>query len=191
MKALFSTLTLNTAIAIGSTLILLYFLLFYSKTGSISQLTNELSKNTKPDFYLTNVTSHHFDASGQRESTVASVSITHNPLNETSTIDTPIVEIFDRGVKTWVATSQQGILYDDSKKIELQNQVTIASSDRNSTIKTSQLAIFPREKIAETSKSVTLSVPNGVTRSDGMHVNLRSHEISLLHNVKGQYDVSP
>ncbi|MFT5691919.1 MAG: LPS export ABC transporter protein LptC [Oceanicoccus sp.] len=191
MKALFSTLTFNTTIAICSTFILLYFLLFYSETGSIGKLNNELSGNAKPDFYLTNVISHHFNTNGKKEFTVTSLSITHNPLDATSTITTPIVEVFDQGAKTWAAKSQLGILYDDNKKIELQNNVTIASNDQKSTIKTSQLSIFPSEQIAKTSERVTLSVPNGFTRSDGMHVNLQSSEISLLHNVKGQYNVSP
>ncbi len=191
MKALFSTRTINTIIAIGSAAILLYFLLFYSETGNIRPANNDAPANAKPDFYLTNVKSQHFDESGAQEFVVTGQSITHNPANNTSTVAMPVVEVFNQGVKTWIAKSQSGILHDKNKEIELHKKVSITNNEQGAMMKTNHLSIVPAEKIAQTSERVTLSVPNGFTRSDGMHVNLESQEIVLLQNVKGQYNVSP
>ena len=187
MATLLSTRVINTAIAGTAAAVLLMYLLSYSETGSPPIIVEQPTQNKRPDYYLVNTQSTHFDQQGLLDIAIDSEFVEHNPDNNSADVKEPLFMLYRDGALSWTVSSQSGVIYKGGNQVDLQQRVVITSSDGATVLKTPQLIIFPNKKLAKTDKPVTLQNPNGFTRSIGLNADLQHKKIDLLNQVRGQY----
>ncbi|ARN74862.1 LPS export ABC transporter periplasmic protein LptC [Oceanicoccus sagamiensis] len=185
---LFSTRNINTLIAAIAGLVLLVFLLAYSETGTPPTFTSTSKAKQRPDFYLTNSHTRQYDEAGLLDFIMNSETLEHNPKADTVSLKMPYFQVFQAGQATWEIHALTGTVYDGGNKVDLEQRVEIINENKQSSLKTPQLFIYPNAKLANTDKPVTLRNNNGFTRAIGMKANLTSKNIALLDQVRGQYE---
>jgi lipopolysaccharide export system protein LptC len=191
MKQLISTRVFNTTAALVALAVLLLFLLSYSETGSPPTILVEEPTSDYPDYYLVNAKSTQFGPQGALDMTIKSESILHEPQTNSSLLKQPRIALYQDGVLNWTIRSDTGVAYQTEQRIDLEQRVIIASGDNQTVLKTPFLALYPEEERAETDKPVTLQSPTGFTRSVGLKVNMKTKQIHLLDQVRGQYNAVP
>lgn len=187
---LFSTRNINTSIAAMAGLILLIFLLAYSETGTPPALTDNMQTKQYPDFYLINSYSKQYDKEGSLDIIMKSQSLQHNPEDDSISLKRPYFQFFQDGVATWEIKALSGTAYNNGNKIDLEQRVAMINENKQSSLKTPQLFIYPNKKHANTEQPVTLRSPNSFTRAIGMKADLSTKQITLLDQVRGQYEPS-
>ena len=187
---LFSTRNINTSIVAVAGLILLIFLLAYSETGTPPTLTGNMQTKQYPDFYLINSYSKQYDKEGSLDIIMESQSLQHNPKDDSISLKRPYFQFFQDGVATWEIKALSGTAYNNGNKIELEQRVAMINENKQSSLKTPQLFIYPNKKRANTEQPVTLQSPNSFTRAIGMKADLSTKQITLLDQVRGQYEPS-
>ena len=188
MKKILRTRTVNTLIAFSAAGILLFFLLSYSDTRSTPLFESDTAKEKRPRFFLVGTSSRLFDDKGYLELAVSSEHIEHNPIDNSAAMRKPIFNVYRQGVLYWTINAEQGIAYAGNEKVELKQRVIAQSSNQETTMKTPQLYLFPNKKVAKTDRAVQLVNIHGTTQSIGLHANLNRKRITLLSNVKSQYE---
>ncbi|MGK0500363.1 MAG: lipopolysaccharide export system protein LptC [Oceanicoccus sp.] len=187
-RKLLSTRNINTVVATFAAIVLIAFLLSYSETGTPPNFTSD-SQSTQPaDFYLINSHTTTYNQQGQKDFSLRSKQMRHQPADGSIKITAPQLAVFDNGMRSWNITAQTGVIYNNGKKIDLRQRVVINSADDETTLKTPQLFIFPNQKQAHTKKPVTLANANGFSRAIGMKANLNTKKIDLLEQVRSQYE---
>ena len=185
---LFSTHHINTSIAAMAGLVLLIFLLAYFETGTTPVMNNNRQTEQHPNFYLINSYSEQYDKSGSLDMIMVSQSVQHNPKDDSISLQQPYFQLFQDGVTTWEIKALSGTAYNRGHKIDLQHRVTMINQSKQSSLKTPQLFIYPDKKRANTEQTVTLQNPNSVTQAIGMEADLNTKHITLLDQVRVQYE---
>lgn len=187
MKSILGKHGLNTAIAGVAILVLMFFLLSYSETGTPPAFTEQTPTKQRSDYYLKHSTSTEFNALGQREAILQSKYTVHVPAGNKARLLSPHLELYENDQLIWTVDSQIGLLSQQGQLIELEQRVIAASGNQQTIFNTPQLTIEPNKKLAKTSKPVTLRNPNGFTRAIGLQADLAKQEVYLLDQVRGQY----
>lgn len=185
---LFSTRNINTSIAAMAGLVLLIFLLAYFETGTTPALTDNRQTEQYPNFYLINSYSEQYDKDGSLDIIMLSQSIQHNPKDDSISLQQPYFQLFQDGVATWEIKALSGTTYNHGNKIDLEQRVVMINQNQQSSLKTPQLFIYPDKKHANTEQAVTLQNSNSITRAIGMKADLNTKQITLLDQVRGQYE---
>lgn len=177
----------NTAIAGVAILVLMFFLLSYSETGTPPAFIGQTPAEQRSDYYLKQSTSTDFNALGQREAILRSESTVHIPNGDKARLLQPHLELYENDQLIWTVNSQIGFLSQQGQLIELEQRVIVTSGNQQTIFNTPQLTIEPDKKLAKTRKPVTLRNPNGFTRAIGLQADLAKQEVYLLKQVRGQY----
>jgi lipopolysaccharide export system protein LptC len=185
---IFSTRNINATIIAAAVVVLLYFLLAYSETGSPPVFSSQPQVNQQAEFYISNTHITQFDQQGVLDAVIISEHIEQNPATNSVDMTLPQVNVFHLGQPSWTITAQTGVIIDNGGIVNLQQQVVAVSDDRLTLLKTPQLMVYPNKKTASTDRAVSLVSNNGVTRAQGLKVNLNNKKIELLSNVRGQYE---
>ena len=180
--------TVNTVIATLSALAMLYLLLSLSGTVSLTRATSQHVQEQRPAFYLNQVQSHNFNDSGELSTYITGESITQQPTDNSSLLSNPQLDLFAAGKMVWRANADSAKAYSHSDYIQLSGNVKIRTNDGYTVLTTERLAIVADKKIAKTQSPVTLLTPGAVMQSNGLRVDLRSKEIVMTGNIRGQYD---
>jgi lipopolysaccharide export system protein LptC len=187
MKIL-STRNINATIIATAVVVLLYFLLSYSETGSPPEFSSQPQVNQQAEFYISNTHITQYDQQGVLDATIVSEYIEQNPTTNSVDMTMPRVNVFHLGQPSWTITARTGVIIDNGDVVNLEHQVVAVSEDRLTLLKTPQLMVYPSKKTASTDRAVSLVNNNGVTRAQGLQVDLDSKQIELLSNVRGQYE---
>ncbi|MFA7553769.1 MAG: LPS export ABC transporter periplasmic protein LptC [Spongiibacteraceae bacterium] len=185
---LLSTRNINTTITAISAVLLLMFLLNFSKTGNPPTLDILAKKIEQPEFYLFNSRSIQYNEQGILDTIITSPHAEQNPKDNSVTLDEPRIHLYRQGQLNWKARAQIGTIYNSGNKVDLEQQVVAISSDQTMSLHTAKLTVFPNTKLAETDQPVALLDSTSSTHATGMKANLDQKTIELLSNVRGQYE---
>jgi lipopolysaccharide export system protein LptC len=190
MKTLTSRLQIHHTVAIAATACLLVFILSYSETNSVPKLLPAAPGQNSPEYYIEHSNSRLYGDQGQLSSSSQSEFIEHIPNTDNAQMHKPVINSYQNDQLHWVTRAQQGLIIDNGKRLDLQQQV-IAQNQQGTTLKTTAISVYPDAKTLETDQKVTMSNEQGFTRSKGLQANLRNDEIILKNDVRGQFNVSP
>lgn len=158
------------------------------------QLTRPINSNNignQPDTYATKVIINHTDQSGNLYDQLKTPLSVHYPLDDSISLASPIFTLFLKNKESWQLSSHYGKLKKGKDLLQLWDNVKLEQKQGSanktvSTLTTSTLNIYLKEKIAETSAPVVITRINQEIHAVGLHVNFKTKTIQLLSQVKGQ-----
>ena len=181
----------NFLYSVISLIVLLAFLWIYTETGTTPSLQKSQQKNKEPDFFVMNMKTTNYDGSGNVSETVNSKKALSFGKGRRNELKDPIINLYDQQKHTWQITAKKGFIYKGGSKVDLKNNVVIASQDNENKLTTSALTMYPEDNIAENSLPVTITTPQGITTSVGMKADLNKQHTHLKQQVKGEYHATP
>jgi lipopolysaccharide export system protein LptC len=90
----------------------------------------------------------------------------------------------------WDVFADKGKIPPDGKLVELSGNVLILSKDpgkSETSIRTTQINLFPDEKLARTNKKVGIMRDGQKVNGTGMEAHLDTSEVKILSNVNGKF----
>jgi len=206
---------------IKSTLYLLLLLGLVTLSGwllykTIFRPMIEQALNSHPEIILDNVTGKSFDETGTVKSRFSAPKLfyysSHNNFgfraNQSGGKDTkkhtkiikPHIILYSANEEPWVITADYGEISDGNKIYKLIKNVKLkqkaGKNNQAITITTSELTLFPKKKMAQTDKFVTLiqqAKDNSTTiiTSIGARAYQKTGIVDLLSHMKGRYKPAP
>lgn len=183
------TRTLATAIASVLLGVLTFWLL---ERLDDDDAARQLAAANQPDYYLEEMTRRTMNREGGLQSVLTAETVTHFPLDDTTELAHPHMEIYNGGESPWQVVAERGLVKSDNEVILLQGRVEIwrvnARGVREYEILTSELRVFPKVQYAETDRVATIKSPATVTRTRGFRANFEHNRLELLERVRTRYD---
>lgn len=159
------------------------------------QLTRPASSTllgNRPDSYATQIIVYHTDKLGNLYDQLNTPLSVHYPLDDSISLTTPLFTLFLKNKESWQLSSRYGKLKEDKGLLQLWNNVKLEQKQGSnnkiiSTLTTSNLNIYLKEKTADTFAPVVITQENQEIHAVGLHANFSTKTIRLLSQVKGQF----
>ncbi|MGK0441934.1 MAG: LPS export ABC transporter protein LptC [Pseudohongiellaceae bacterium] len=179
---------LYSAIAL---VLLLGFLWLYSEKDGSPTLSGQQKSIKEPDFFINNMQTNSFDSSGKLKETINSSQVLSFAKGNHSTLKQPNIQLFKSGKETWNISADKGVSKKKGALIELKNNVLIDSRSQQYQLVTSALTVHPKRNVAENNQAVTITSPQGITKTTGIKTNFDTGHTLLKQHVKGEYHATP
>ena len=144
------------------------------------------------DSFMYNVHATNYGDAGTVKDTFESNHVTHFTDYDTTHAQTPNIVAYGENGAPWYVTADQGTMSHGDNNIHLQGHVNIhqppGPKSHNATLTTSALNYYPNRQYAETNKPVTIVQPGTHIEAVGMTANLKTGDINLLHQSRGEYE---
>ncbi|MBM4227724.1 MAG: LPS export ABC transporter periplasmic protein LptC, partial [Gammaproteobacteria bacterium] len=116
------TQTLATAIGSALLVLLTFWLL---KRLDDDDAARQLAAANQPDYYLEEMTRRTMNREGGLQSVLTAETVTHFPLDDTTELAHPHIEIYNGGESPWQVVAERGLVKSDNEVILLQGRVEI------------------------------------------------------------------
>ena len=147
------------------------------------------------DYYMTDIDSVHFAASGIADYQIMATRLTHYPDPEFSAIENPEFILYQQDANPWYISSRNGRITSDAlsneDKLELMDDVVINREDEAGqllTIYTDFLTIFPATNQMSTEEEVRMVYADGNHYGMGMFFDLEQDQLEFLSDVESTYE---
>jgi lipopolysaccharide export system protein LptC len=159
--------------------------------GLQAPIRNDSAAN-RADSFMKNVTALRMNIdTGLPQDELLTPSMIHYPKGDTTDLTTPHFIIFNTDSQPWHVTSNLGQAQNGVSVIQLWDHVKIhqdaGPQNQEINITTSMLTIYPHEQYAITQEPVTLTQPGAIAHSIGVRADLKSGDIQLFSQARGQY----
>ena len=147
----------------------------------------------KPDAYLRNFIITTMSEFGQPRYRLEAIYMEHFPQDDTSELVKPLLTVFRPDELPWYVKSERGVLKPLEDRVLLLGDVQMEYLDdkgQSLRVLTKDLIIHPDQQYAETDQPVTIIDQHGITRAVGLRAFLETGRLSLLAEVRGEYDLS-
>lgn len=149
----------------------------------------------KPDYFIHDFRYFKMNPDGSLHYDITGVTTVHDPKTDHIDITTPLMTVFDKKQGTATLEAKRGVISDKHSQIHLYDDVNF---DRPATetsehlhVATSYILVLPNEDLVKTDKPVKILLGNSVINSVGMIANSKTHDLNLLHSVRGQVESQP
>jgi lipopolysaccharide export system protein LptC len=143
------------------------------------------------DYILENFELTSLDEKGHESFSVAAPHLERDPGGKSLTITQPKFSFPDRKEGRWLATANQAWVADKGVEVRLNEKVEFtgppAPSGERTRFTTNHLQVFPKQDLALSEDSVTVTRADSILQGVGLRADLKAHRIQLLSNVKGRY----
>jgi len=143
------------------------------------------------DYILQNFELTSLNERGEEAFSVRAPHLEREPNGKSLTIRQPEFSFPDRKQGHWVATSDQAWVADKGVEVRLNEHVLFTGppspSGERTRFATAHLQVFPKQDLALSSDSVTVTRSDSILQGTGLRADMKAHRISLLANVKGRY----
>lgn len=143
----------------------------------------------KPDYYIHDFRYIKMNIDGTPHYDITGTTTVHDPKNDHINVMTPKVTMFDQKQGTAILIAKRAVITDQHSRINLYDDVNL---DRPATPKyehlhvlSQYLLVLPNDDLVKTDKPVQIQLGTSVVNSIGMVVNNKTHELNLLHSVRG------
>jgi len=152
-----------------------------------------------PDVAIGGATIDQFDATGALEYRLVAKTIRHFEADDSTQLDTPVLELHDAPQPPWLVRSKTGeIRYrtDDAGKREevvlLRDDVELEQRQdpQFTKLTTPAIDVFPARKFAETDQPVMIDSNTGRTNAIGLSGDLNTDLFKLSYNAKHRVDTT-
>lgn len=150
----------------------------------------------RPDSFMKNVIALRMNMdTGLPQDELLTPSMIHYPQGDTTNLISPHFIIFNVDSQPWHITSNLGQAQNGVAVIQLWDHVKIhqdaGPQNQEIDITTSMLTIYPHEQYAITQEPVMLTQPGSIAHSIGVRADLKSGDIQLFSQARGQYKPPP
>ncbi len=148
----------------------------------------------EPDAFIRDFVATTTDNAGRPQYRLEAQSMVHYPHNDTSEMEKPYLTLYREDELPWYVRAERGLIAPQGETVFLLGKVYMEHEDgrgRQLQVHTHDLEIYPDDQYAETDQKVTILHDLGTTHGIGLEAFLREGRLSLLTNVKGEYDPTP
>ena len=147
--------------------------------------------STRSDYILENFELTSLNERGEESFSVAAPHLERDPGGKSLTLRKPQFSFPDRKDGRWLATADSAWIADKGVEVRLNENVLFTgppspSGDRTR-FSTAHLQVFPKQDLATSQDSVTVTRADSILRGDGLRADMKAHRVQLLANVKGSY----
>ncbi len=166
----------------------LLLILGYGLYSAYLLTVGDIQIDSKEPVTAFDVGSKIFNKTGQLYQKISAKKIEHFGKKNINLLDKPIIDT-NMSDNHWHISANKGTSYNNNNKIKLYDQVKIVQSNKNEVqfLDTSLLWYYPKAHTAETSKKIYYKKNQIVLSATGMHADLNSKHIELLHDIKAKY----
>lgn len=169
-------------------------LLWIEDYTSLKAQENVDSVSKLPDYYGEGLNNRSYGEDGKYEGRfIASYSI-HYPGQKQTQFQNPEIHSVSEEGDIWLIKSLEGVHRETLETMTFQKEVLIAPLDEFlaeapvlTSITTSELTLFNKDKLAKTDKPVKVTSIDGQIDAVGMIIRLDQQRIEFLSQVKGRY----
>ena len=145
----------------------------------------------RSDYVLENFELTALNERGEESFSVAAPHLERDPGGRSLTLSQPKFSFPDRKEGRWLASSDSAWIADKGVEVRLNENVLFTgppspSGDRTR-FATAHLQVFPKQDLALSEDSVTVTRADSILRGDGLRADMKAHRVQLLANVKGRY----
>jgi len=145
----------------------------------------------RSDYVLENFELTSLNEHGTEAFSVAAPHLERDPGGKSLTLLKPQFSFPDRKEGRWLAVSDRAWIADKGVEVRLIDNVVFTGppspSGERTRFATAHLQVFPKQDLALSEDSVTVTRADSILRGDGLRADMKAHRISLLANVKGRY----
>lgn len=146
---------------------------------------------TLPDAFMEDVTALIMDTQGKPKLKIVTPKMVHFTEMDTTELTSPELTLYRQSPQPWLITSKTAKATQGIEEVNFIDDVVIhhAADEKNpaTLIKTSSLKVHPNKEFAETNELITLLQPNITVRATGMHADMKTGDIKLLSQARGEY----
>ncbi len=152
------------------------------------------SQDRHPDAFAEQVIATNLDEKGNIHNRLITPRIVHYARHDSAVVTQPHIILYgdDRNKQPWHITSVHGRTMNGLDTIYLWDHVKIhepqGQDNKNLTVTTSRLTIYPDKNYAETKQPVHFTEPGVTVDSVGMKAYLKEKRVELLSQARGVYD---
>lgn len=169
---------------------LLFSVWFIYKSDHTATTIAHNSKTT-PDAFMIGAEYASFDVNGQLRNSIIVPKMLHYPANNVSEFTDPSMVFYSNKAEPWHVSANSGQSQGGIEEIHLWDNVRIhqpaGPKNREVTINTNSLTIFPREESVITNAPITIKQPGAEVYAVGLRANLKKGEVQLLSGAKAVY----
>jgi lipopolysaccharide export system protein LptC len=145
----------------------------------------------RSDYVLENFELTALNDRGVESFSVKAPHLERDPGGKSLTITKPRFAFPDRNQGRWEGSSETAWVAEKGVEVRLNKEVNFSgppepSGDRTR-FATQSLRIFPKQDLALSDDSVTVTRADSILQGTGLRADMKAHKISLLSNVKGRY----
>jgi lipopolysaccharide export system protein LptC len=163
---------------------------FIYKTDHKPTTTAHNSKTT-PDAFMVGAEYVSFDTNGKPRNSITVLKMMHYPANNASEFTDPSMVFYSDKGEPWHVSANSGQSQAGISEIHLWNNVKIhqpaGPKNREITITTTSLTIFPSEESVITNAPITIKQPGAEVYSVGLRADLKKGEVQLLSGARAVY----
>jgi lipopolysaccharide export system protein LptC len=168
---------------------------YYWGMGSSNNHASAGDTVRRPDYVITNIHSLETDEQGRVMRRLQSPQLRHydKPQDE-SEMDTPLLTLYELGREAWQINSQHGDARQQNTEVLLTGQVHAERRDPTAipvSFDTDHLLVYPRDQRMTTDGDVVVTSTLGHLTGTGLDANMKTGDIVLHQNVKGNYAPAP
>lgn len=151
-----------------------------------------ISQNSSlPDAFMEDVTALILDKEGKPKMKIVTTKMVHFTSMDKTHLSSPQLTLYRKSPQPWFITSKNAIATQGIEQVDFFDNVIINHpadvSNPATLIKTTSLTVHPNEETAETNEFITLIQPNITVKATGMHANMKTGDIKLLSEARGEY----
>ncbi|MDH3288097.1 MAG: LPS export ABC transporter periplasmic protein LptC [Betaproteobacteria bacterium] len=145
-----------------------------------------------PDFIVQNISAVSIGETGKAAHALTAVKMVHYPDDDSTLLTQPRFVSYGETKAPVTITANQGVVSSKGDHVYFQDNVRVARApygDQSELIlRTSFLHVIPDADLAKTDRYVTIVDDATVVTAVGLELNISSHELKLLSNVRSTYD---
>lgn len=138
--------------------------------------------------YLEGAVLQRYNKNGKRDHTLSLAAADQYTNSDTQYLKTLRFEGADADGKLWIMTSKTGELRGGGSELLLAGDVRITDSLTQSVLDTTNLRIYPDQKIARNEAPLTLTSTTSQTRAEGLIVDFEKGTATLKRKVETVYE---
>lgn len=157
--------------------------------------TSDLAANLDApyDYYINDMQSTRFDASGARLYALDASRATHFPADDHAELVNPDLLWYHGESEPWTLTASSGTLQtaaDNSHSLDLRDNVSLQTTMPQAgrvLLETASMTVLPEARQASSTEAVTLTTADSTLLSIGMQLSLPDNHLTLLNQVRGTH----
>lgn len=133
------------------------------------------------------------DENGDESFTVRGPILSRDPNTSEWFLNQPRFSFPSASGAPWLAQAQSGWVSAHADEVRLQRDVQILGpvqrNGERARLDTAAIAVFPKQNLARSTDSVTITRGASILRGRGMETNFQTHRFTLLSEVRARYEV--
>lgn len=168
---------------------------YYWGMGQSKETALGPGEERRPDYVVTDIRSQETDEKGRILRRLQSPELRHydKPEDEAE-MDTPVITLYDQGKEAWQVQAERGNSLKQNTEVVLSGNVHAERRDPAAvpvTLDTDTLHVFPKEERLTSASQVRINSPQGHLTSTGIEASMKTGDLLLNQNVKGNYAPAP